>query len=156
MPGPEITPGSLITPGFWTATIVSARGLITGFYGIVIQRTSAESAAAIPSPANEADHWLAASQHLLHLMQRMSSAHKKSPLGTQSSRHMNRNTPRLHQHHMISCGSQHDCLQTTAQLLVANSSAFLHLHTRRASYQAAIWRKSLERVPDIPSPKDHG
>ena len=29
-------------------------------------------------------------------------------------------------------------------------------HTKRANYQAAIWRRSLQRFPDVPDPTDHG
>ena len=32
----------------------------------------------------------------------------------------------------------------------------LYLHAQRANYQAAIWRRSLERHPNIPSPEGHG
>ncbi|KAJ8251972.1 hypothetical protein COCON_G00212840 [Conger conger] len=32
----------------------------------------------------------------------------------------------------------------------------LFMHSIRANYQAAIWRRSLQTQPSVPSPKDHG
>ena len=32
----------------------------------------------------------------------------------------------------------------------------LRMHSQRANYQAAIWRRSLQCAPNVPHPKDHG
>ena len=32
----------------------------------------------------------------------------------------------------------------------------LNKHMHRANYQTAVWRRSLQANPDVPSPKDHG
>ena len=32
----------------------------------------------------------------------------------------------------------------------------LTMHTQRANYQAAVWRRSLDSAPEIPNPIDHG